>query len=149
MKRKLGLLALGLIAPLVMTACGSSDDSSSGAGEAGSGTGQITYWLWDSNQLPAYQKCADAFQKANPDVQVKIEQLGWNDYWTKLTTGFVSGTAPDVFTDHLQKYPEFAKQGQLVALDDLIRLSGLSPAVVRTVLFELNWPAESNAIPVA
>lgn len=121
MKRKLGLLALGLIAPLVMTACGSSDDSSSGAGDAGSGTGQITYWLWDSNQLPAYQKCADAFQTANPDVTIKIEQLGWNDYWTKLTTGFVSGTAPDVFTDHLQKYPEFASQGLLLPLDDLIK----------------------------
>ena len=27
---------------------------------------QISYWLWDSSQQPAYQACADAFQKQNP-----------------------------------------------------------------------------------
>ena len=42
-----------------------------------------------------------------PNITVKITQYGWDDYWTKLTTGFVAGTAPDVFTDHLSKYPEF------------------------------------------
>lgn len=31
-----------------------------------------------------------------------------------------SGTAPDVFTDHLSKYPDFLKTKQLVALDDSI-----------------------------
>ena len=67
-----------------------------------------------------YQECADAFHAANPDVTVKITQFGWDDYWTKLTTGFVSGTAPDVFTDHLSKYPEFVKNNQLSALDDLV-----------------------------
>ena len=49
-----------------------------------------------------------------------IEQIGWDDYWTGITTGFVSGTAPDVFTDHLAKYPEFAKNNQLVDLAPLI-----------------------------
>ena len=123
MKRRLGLLALGLVLPLAMTACGSSDSSSdsSGAAAEGGGSNEISYWLWDANQQPAYQKCADAFAAANPGLTVKIEQYGWDDYWTKITTGFVSGTAPDVFTDHLQKYPEFAKQGQLVPLDDLIK----------------------------
>ena len=142
MKRKLGLLALGLIAP-------AGDDGlrqlrrqqRSGAGDAGSGTGEVTYWLWDSNQLPAYQKCADAFQTANPDVTVKIEQLGWNDYWTKLTTGFVSGTAPDVFTDHLQKYPEFASQGQLVPLDDLIKQDNVD----LTDSTRRGWPKSGRA----
>ncbi len=28
---------------------------------------EITYWLWDNNQLPAYQACAAAFEKQNPD----------------------------------------------------------------------------------
>ena len=120
MKRRLGLLALGLVVPLALTACGSDSSSDSSAGGEG-GSSEISYWLWDSGQQPAYQKCADAFQAANPGLTVKIDQYGWGDYWTKLTTGFVSGTAPDVFTDHLQKYPEFAKQGQLVALDDLIK----------------------------
>ena len=118
MTRSLKLLTLGMVVPLALAACGSDSASDSSSGEAGN---EISYWLWDSNQQPAFQKCADAFQTANPGLTVKIDQYGWGDYWTKLTTGFVSGTAPDVFTDHLQKYPEFAKQGQLVALDDLIK----------------------------
>ena len=65
----------------------------------------LQYWLWDSNQQPAYQTCATNFTKANPDISIKISQKGWSDYWTGITTGFVSGTAPDVFTDHLAYFP--------------------------------------------
>jgi len=98
--------------PLLLTACGGGADSAS--------TGTLTYWLWDSNQQPAYQQCADAFHQANPDLTVKVEQRGWDDYWATLTTGFVSGTAPDVFTDHVSKYPDFVAQNQLMALDDQV-----------------------------
>lgn len=81
---------------------------------------QIEYWLWDSNQQPAYQKCAADFTKKNPDITVKVTQKGWDDYWTGITTGFVSGTAPDVFTNHLARYPEFADNNQLVDIGPLV-----------------------------
>jgi multiple sugar transport system substrate-binding protein len=97
---------------LTATACAGGNDSA-----GGSSGGTIQYWLWDANQQPAYQKCADAFMKANPTVTVKITQRGWDDYWSTLTTGFQSGTAPDVFTDHLSKYPEFADKHVLLPLD--------------------------------
>lgn len=80
----------------------------------------ISYQLWDANQLPAYQACEAAFEAQNGAIDVQIEQLGWDDYWSGITTGFVSGTAPDVFTDHLAKYPEFAETGQILALNDYI-----------------------------
>ena len=53
---------------------------------------EINYWLWDALQLPAYKAAAEAFEKANPDIKVKITQTAWGDYWTTLSTGFVSGT---------------------------------------------------------
>lgn len=80
----------------------------------------IEYWLWDSNQQPAYQKCAADFTKKNPDITVKVTQKGWDDYWTGITTGFVSGTAPDVFTNHLARYPEFADNGQILDIAPLV-----------------------------
>ena len=80
----------------------------------------IRYVLWDSAQLPAYQACANAFTVKNPNITVKIDQSGWGDYWTAIQTGFVSGDAPDVFTDHLAKYPEFANKGQLVDIQSLV-----------------------------
>ncbi|MFC7877819.1 ABC transporter substrate-binding protein [Isoptericola sp. NPDC057391] len=79
----------------------------------------LDYWLWDANQLPAYQRCADEFERQNPDLQVRISQYGWNDYWRKLTAGFVAGAGPDVFTDHLTQYPGFAQRGLLLDLNDL------------------------------
>ena len=59
------------------------------AGGASEPANTVSYWLWDSNQMPAYQKCAAGFEKENPGLTVKITQLGWNDYWTKLQTGIV------------------------------------------------------------
>jgi ABC-type glycerol-3-phosphate transport system substrate-binding protein len=31
---------------------------------------EINYWLWDSNQLPSYKACAEAFEKKNPDIKI-------------------------------------------------------------------------------
>ena len=55
---------------------------------------EINYWLWDNNQLPSYQACAEAFEKANPDIKIKITQTGWFDYCTALNTA--PPTSPDI-----------------------------------------------------
>ncbi|MBF6596101.1 MAG: sugar ABC transporter substrate-binding protein [Thermaceae bacterium] len=104
---------------------------------------QISYWLWDSSQQPAYQACADAFQKQNPNIKIDIVQKGWNDYWTGITTGFVSGTAPDVFTDHLAKYPEFAQNQQIVDLAPLIKRDSVATNIYYPGLYDL-WGREGK-----
>ncbi|WP_406011243.1 sugar ABC transporter substrate-binding protein [Streptomyces sp. NBC_00637] len=88
-------------------------------GGSGSSANTVTYWLWDANQQPAYEACAKGFEKQNPGLSVKITQLGWDDYWTKLTASFIAGTEPDVFTDHIQKFGQFADLKVLEPLDDL------------------------------
>ncbi|WP_426570543.1 ABC transporter substrate-binding protein [Streptomyces canus] len=88
-------------------------------GTAGSSSDTVTYWLWDANQLPAYQDCAKDFEQRNPGLHVRITQMGWDDYWTKLTASFIAGTQPDVFTDHIQKFGQFADLQVLEPLDDL------------------------------
>ncbi|WP_328498359.1 sugar ABC transporter substrate-binding protein [Streptomyces sp. NBC_00414] len=88
-------------------------------GAAGAGKDTVTYWLWDANQLPAYEACAKGFESRNPGLKVKITQMGWADYWTKLTASFIAGTEPDVFTDHIQKFGQFADLNVLEPLDDL------------------------------
>src|SRR4051812_38700093 len=89
-------------APTATTAAGGPTATTAGATDSGSGV-TITYQLWDSNQQPAYQACADEFHKQNPGITVKLTQLGWDDYWRGIQTGMVGATAPDVFTDHLAK----------------------------------------------
>ncbi len=81
----------------------------------------IRYSLWDANQVPQYQAVADKFHQLHPNITIKIEQTGWSNYWTNLQTEFVSGTAPDVFTDHLFYYPVFEANNQLVNIEPLVK----------------------------
>ncbi|MCU6478933.1 ABC transporter substrate-binding protein [Arthrobacter sp. A2-55] len=113
MKKTLATATALAAVALSLTACG--------GGSSASASGEINYWLWDANQLPAYQQCATDFHAANPDLTVKITQRGWDDYWSTLTNAFVAGTAPDVFTDHLSKFPDFVAKHQLLPLDEAVK----------------------------
>lgn len=113
MNRKIALLSI--IATLLLSFAGltSAQDVT------------IRYALWDTNQLPAYQECANQFQAANPGIAIEIEQLGWDDYWTAITTGFITGDTPDVFTNHLAKYPEFLVLEQIVDIQPFVERDGV------------------------
>ena len=89
----------------------------------------VRYSLWDTNQLPAYEQCASEFEAANPNINIEIEQLGWDDYWTAITTGFITGDTPDVFTNHLAKYPEFVALEQLVDIQPLVERDGVDTGI--------------------
>jgi multiple sugar transport system substrate-binding protein len=154
--------AILVLAALTIAACGGDDDSSEPANEptsentgdestgepsADDATGDepvasgdavsISYSLWDANQLPAYEACAVAFNEANPTISVDVTQLCWDDYWTGITTGFVSGTAPDVFTDHLARYPEFAETEQILPINDWIERDGIDTSIYFPGLVDL------------
>ncbi|MBK9122097.1 MAG: sugar ABC transporter substrate-binding protein [Chloroflexi bacterium] len=97
----------------------------------------IRYWLWDTNQLPPYQTCANNFMAENPGITVEVDQLGWDDYWTGITTGFVSGDAPDVFTNHLAKYPEFVELGQIYDIQPWVERDGVATDIYYPGLADL------------
>ena len=152
MRKKWSTVLVGAAAlTLTLAACGGGGNDSTGGGGGDSGgaldtanaSGDISYWLWDANQQPAYQACADAFHAKNPNINVKVTQYGWDDYWSKLTNGFVAGDAPDVFTDHLAKYPEFASQQQLLPLDDTLTKDGFNTDQYQPGLADL-WKGQDG-----
>lgn len=103
---------------------------------AGAAAGQVRYMLWDSLQMPAYRQCAADFMRANPGTTIRISQAGWGDYWTALSTGFISGVAPDVFANHLSKSPEFVANGLLVDLTPYLQRDGVDLSVFPRALVE-------------
>jgi multiple sugar transport system substrate-binding protein len=125
-----GLLAAAL--PMTLAAC--SSDSSG----ASSGPVTLTYALWDSNQQPAYQACADAFTQANPDIHIKITQAAWTQYWQNLTTQMTAGDAPDVFTDHVAYYPQFVKNNQILDISSQVAADKVDLSQYQTGLAD-NW----------
>lgn len=90
---------------------------------------EVKYMLWDSIQAPAYRQCAADFSRKHPGTTVKIMQYGWDDYWTAISMGFISETAPDVFTNHLAKSSEFVKNDLLADLAPYIRRDKLDLAI--------------------
>lgn len=110
------------VAALVLTGCSTDADQPT------TPSNTINYWLWDSAQQPGYQKCADGFAQDNPGLKVNITQMGWDDYWSKLTAGFIADQAPDVFTNHLGKYAQFVDLGVLLPLDDFEATKGIDSA---------------------
>lgn len=129
-RRRASLVAAALTALVSVAAVGCAPQRSAGDDRT------ISYWLWDANQLPAYQSCARAFEQRNPGLRVDITQVGWEFYWTKLTASFIAGTAPDVFTNHVTRFPQYVDLGVLEPLDELgptrhLRDSDYQPGLAR------------------
>lgn len=110
MQRRMMVIAPLTVLALALAACGGGakdgEETKTGAATGTNGDA-VTYWLWDANQKPVYEACAAAFTE-NTGIGVSIEQYGWGDYWSGLTNNFVAGGAPDVFTNHVSQYPQFA-----------------------------------------
>jgi multiple sugar transport system substrate-binding protein len=134
---------LARIAGAVVSALVLAATAACGGGGQQSTNGVIQYWLWDSSQQPGYQKCADNFAAQNPGLSVNISQYGWNDYWSKLTSGFIAGTAPDVFTDHLSKFAQFVDLQVIRPLDDLPATADIQDGDFQPGLAEL-WKGQDG-----
>ncbi|MGW3131487.1 ABC transporter substrate-binding protein [Streptomyces sp. NPDC001123] len=111
--RKTVALGATLTLAAVLSAC-------SGGSSSAGGSKTVNWWTWDDKQAAAYKVCATDFEKANPGTEVKITQYNVNDYFTKLTAGFVAGNAPDAFQNSVQFFQAYASQHQLLAMDDYI-----------------------------
>ena len=108
------------------------------------------------NQQPAYQACADKFQAGEPNINVKITQYGWDDYWSKLTNGFRRRRrARCLHRPPGSKYPEFVTQEQLVPLDDTLTkdrlqrqpVPGRPGRPVERPGRQTLWPAQATSTP--
>jgi multiple sugar transport system substrate-binding protein len=121
MRTRLLAVAAAVTLALATAACGGRTAGDTGGWRE---TGEITYWMWDASQLPAYQQCALDFEARNPDIDVNIEQIGWDDYWGRLLTSFVADAAPDVFVDHTSRYGDFTARGLLEPIDELVARDG-------------------------
>jgi multiple sugar transport system substrate-binding protein len=125
-------------AATLLTAC---------AGETGSGPNEkvtLTYANWSEDQTPAMEQIAAEFQKANPNITVKVQTLPWTEYWSTLQVGAAGGTAPDAFWMLADHFREYAKGGQLLDLSD----AGLDMSVYpKAVTDAYTYEGKTFALP--
>jgi multiple sugar transport system substrate-binding protein len=127
MNRKL-IAAAGIagIAALVLAGC-------SAATPAETGPVTITYSNFISNggNEDNLAKIVAAFEKANPDITVKVTTLPYDSYGTALQTDLAAGTEADVFDiNGPSAYGPLQANGVLAALD------GVNGSVYNTALLD-------------
>jgi multiple sugar transport system substrate-binding protein len=132
MKRSAVLAALALTAPSGLAACGDDD-----------GAVTLRYAFWDDNQRPAIEAMVEAFNEEHPDITIELEQNPWDDYWPGLDTRFAAEDAPDVFWNHVSRFPTFAANGVLLPIDDRIEADGLDTSIYPETLYD-SWQYEGE-----
>ncbi|GAA1449104.1 ABC transporter substrate-binding protein [Leifsonia poae] len=122
MKRKIrvaSLLALAAGTALLATGCSGSGDNSA------SSDGKVTMTFWhNSTTGPGaefWKTTVADFEKANPNVTIKIQAIQNEDLDGKLQTALNSGDAPDIFLQRGGgKMAAMADAGQLMDITDSI-----------------------------
>ncbi|WP_328610274.1 sugar ABC transporter substrate-binding protein [Amycolatopsis sp. NBC_00345] len=109
--RRAVVAACLLVTSLLLAACGG------GSGDSG---GPVTLTFQSLSDQPAAiaqtQKIVGDWNKAHPDVQVKIVPAGWDGVYDKLVTQFNAGSAPDIVHYEAAGIAPFATDGYLADL---------------------------------
>ena len=112
--KKVVALTAGIVSLTVgLVGCGSSKANSSNGGKT-----EITYAIWDQIQQPGMEAIADEFMKKNDDINVKVQVIPWNQYWTKMEASANGETLPDVFWMHGNEADRYMKAGTLLDISD-------------------------------
>jgi multiple sugar transport system substrate-binding protein len=79
-------------------------------------------FVWWGGQLRAdvTTQVIQLFEQKNPDVKFSFEPLGFEEYWTKMTTQAAGGGLPDVMQHGSPTLVEWTANGFLLPLDSYI-----------------------------
>jgi multiple sugar transport system substrate-binding protein len=139
-----------LLAPaLLLLAAGCS--RSAGDGQ------ELRVWAFGA-EGEALAPLARDFERENPGIRVRVQQIPWTAAHEKLLTAYVGGALPDVAQLGNTWIPEFAALGALQALDSLVaRDTGAIPLrdyfpgvlatnVVDDTLFGVPWYVDTRVL---
>jgi multiple sugar transport system substrate-binding protein len=127
-------------------------DSSASAGQV-----ELRVWAFGAEGEALAPMVAD-FERANPAVRVRIQQIPWTAAHEKLLTAFVGGALPDVAQLGNTWIPEFSALDALAPLDSLVASDTLAvphadyfPGVWATnvvdgVLYGVPWYVDTRVL---
>ncbi|GAA1438925.1 ABC transporter substrate-binding protein [Leifsonia poae] len=109
-----GIALAGIVAAsLALAGCSSSGSDSSSGGKV---TLTFQSLAYQDTTVAATKSIVDSWNKANPNIQVKLQQGSWDNVHDQLVTQFQGGTAPDIIHDESADIMGFAGQGYLADL---------------------------------
>ena len=106
---------LTLTAALLLTGCGGSDSQARADGKT-----ELTISVWNLEGTPEFNALFDAYEDANPDIDIKPVDILADDYADKVTAMLAGGDSTDVLTmKNVTDYSRYATRGQLMDITDL------------------------------
>lgn len=78
------------------------------------------YWWGSKERADRTLKAAELFKRANPNVTLDGETLGWGDYWPRLATQAAGRNLPDIIQMDYRYLFEYARRGALLPLDSYL-----------------------------
>ncbi|MDT7843218.1 sugar ABC transporter substrate-binding protein [Streptomyces justiciae] len=106
------LFALVAASALTLTACGGSGGSDVGAGAKQT----LTVWAMGT-EGEKLAEVAGTYEKAHPNITVKVTPIGWDVAHQKLVAAAAAGKLPDVMQMGSSYLGEFADMGALEPVD--------------------------------
>lgn len=83
-----------------------------------------------------YTNFVNDYQKANPNVTIKVSYEAWADYMTKLPTVLAGGVIPDVIHQHGSIVQDYGQRGALADLTPLMKRDNVSADDFIPALFD-------------
>ncbi|WP_219468477.1 ABC transporter substrate-binding protein [Nonomuraea rhizosphaerae] len=115
--RKAAAAGLATALSVVIAGCGS--------GGSGSDKSTVTLWMYpviadQAKHKAFWDKVEKDFEAKNPAIDVKIDQQPWDGRQEKVTTALASKKGFDLVVLGPDQIPQYAQQGTLEAVDDVV-----------------------------
>jgi multiple sugar transport system substrate-binding protein len=101
-------------------------------------------------------KLIPEFEKRNPGIFIKVQQIPWTAAHEKLITAFASSTLPDVFQLGNTWIPEFVELNTVEPLNSLLKTSGIKKEnyfegiwdtnVLDSVVYGVPWYVDTRVL---
>ena len=142
MRKAIALLLVAMIAITCVFAGGSKES-------ANDGTTTLTFAVWDYAQNPYLARTIEAFQAANPDIKIEIQDTPAADYVTKLNTQLNGGSDVDLFlVKEADKTKTFYDRGQLADLSSYIEADGIDMSAYNGTDANFIFDGKTYGMPV-
>ncbi len=97
---------------------------------------------------PIFEAIAKDFEKANPDIDIQIEVVNWDNLQQKLTTDIAGGTAPDISIIGTRWLADYVKEGVAEPLDSYITPE-FKAKFIETFMSPSVFDGKTYGLPVA
>lgn len=120
--------AAAAVAALLLAGCSSGATAAPAAGTVDKNTSaDLTYAVWDQNQVDAINANIKAFNALYPKIRVNVDVSPWDAYWTKLQTEASSSTLPDLFWLNGPNFELYASNGKIAPITDQVASGAIDP----------------------